>query len=72
MVVVSENAGTALAWNSNVQMNLPVNQPSDIQSTIGRVKKLYLVGRYTMDYTRLIPAFIYVAVKPTDSKLELP
>jgi len=25
-----------------------------------------------MDYTRLIPAFIYVAVKPTDSKLEPP
>jgi len=25
-----------------------------------------------MDYTRLIPAFIYVAVKPTDSKIELP
>jgi len=25
-----------------------------------------------MDYTRLIPSFIYVAVKPTDSKLELP
>jgi len=24
-----------------------------------------------MGYTRLIPAFIYVAVKPTDSKLEL-
>ena len=55
-------------------MNLPVNQPSNVQSTIGRVKteELYLVGRYTMDYTRLIPAFIYIAVKPTDSKLELP
>jgi len=25
-----------------------------------------------MDYTRVIPAFIYVAIKPTDSKLELP
>jgi len=25
-----------------------------------------------MDYTRLISAFIYVAVKPTDSKLEPP
>jgi len=25
-----------------------------------------------MDYTRLIPAFIYLAVKPTDSKLEGP
>jgi len=25
-----------------------------------------------MDYTRLISAFTYVAVKPTDSKLELP
>jgi len=23
-----------------------------------------------MDYTRLIPAFIYVAIKPTDSKLD--
>jgi len=52
-------------------MNLPLNQPSDIQSTIGRVKS-FIYGRYTMDYTRLIPAFIYVAVKPTDSKLEPP
>jgi len=25
-----------------------------------------------MDYTRLIPAFIYIALKPTDSKLEPP
>jgi len=25
-----------------------------------------------MDYTRLMPAFIYIAVKPTDSKLEPP
>jgi len=25
-----------------------------------------------MDYTRLITAFIYVAIKPTDSKLEPP
>jgi len=25
-----------------------------------------------MAYTRLIPAFIYVVVKPTDSKLEPP
>jgi len=25
-----------------------------------------------MDYTRLIPAFIYVAVNPTDSKLKPP
>jgi len=25
-----------------------------------------------MDNTRLIPAFIYIAVKPNDSKLELP
>jgi len=25
-----------------------------------------------VDYTRVIPAFIYVAVKPTDSKLEPP
>jgi len=25
-----------------------------------------------MDYTRLIPAFIYFAIKPTDSKPEPP
>ena len=35
-------------------------------------EKLYPVGRYTMDYIRLIPAFIYVAIKPTDSRLEPP
>jgi len=34
-------------------------------------EKLYLVSRYTMDYTRLTPAFIYVPVKPTDLKVEL-
>jgi len=40
------------------------------QQSVG--EKLYLVGRYTMDYTRLIPAFIYIAIKPTETKLEPP
>ena len=48
----------------------PTSKSAERRSVNNRYReKLYLVGRYTMDYTRLIPAFIYIAIKPTDSKL---
>jgi len=40
-------------------MNLSLNQSSNVQSKIG--EQLYVIGRCTMEYARLIPAFIYVA-----------